>query len=156
MSVRPTRRNSGTTNQYAKSVLTARRSFHQYMPGLQGVRRARTPKATASPATQPSVSSQESLTQAIQLMAPRLPAWSRTREFGPGGEDAHAGLYRAVPRPARSPVPAPRLAEAVGVGHVSRYPGAPVAVGPGGLLSAGVFAMILYLFAAAFFFAVSL
>src|SRR5262245_34721492 len=51
---------SGTTNHYRTSVPAARQSFHQYMPGLHGQRRASTANAAARPASHSRMTSQRS------------------------------------------------------------------------------------------------
>src|SRR5579871_4029637 len=51
-----------------KSVAAARRSFHQYIPGLQGIRRARMANTNVSPVTQASVCTQKSPMLANQSM----------------------------------------------------------------------------------------
>src|SRR6266545_5017399 len=84
-----------------RSVPAPRRFFHQDLPGLHGIRRVRTAKATVSPATHPSIISQKSMVsfQSMRRGPPGI-------EFAPGRTGQPAQL-EALTQPL-PPAPSPK------------------------------------------------
>src|SRR6266545_3423865 len=89
-----------------RSVPAPRRFFHQDLPGLHGIRRVRTAKATVSPATHPSIISQKSMVsfQSMRRGPPGI-------EFAPtaallGGQNRSTSAVRGTnTTPPPSPLP---------------------------------------------------